>query len=162
MRFLEKSVQQILVQAANNIIDAAKKNLDDGDLKKSLRYTTKDGSIKVIMEEYGIFKDRGVSGANHSDFDGKKKKVHKSLDGFKFNSKAIGGADSMRKWMKRRGIGGQDRATVNFLIRRSIAQHGIKPSLFLTKPYQKYTEQIIQEFNNLQGDITKDINGTDR
>tara|TARA_R110000744_G_scaffold48814_1_gene106332 strand:+ start:314 stop:823 length:510 start_codon:yes stop_codon:yes gene_type:complete len=169
MSFLTKRIQQILVQAAENIINAARKNLEDGDLKNSLRYNDKNGTIEVIMEDYGVFQDRGVTGRGSSDFKGKKKKVHKSLDGFKFKSKVIGGSENIDKWMYKKGIQGRDkkgrfikRKTTNFLIRRSIAQHGIKPSLFLTTPYKKYSEQIIQEFNNLQGDIIKDINGTDR
>ena len=171
MSFLDKRIQQILVQAAENIINAARKNLEDGALKKSLRYEEKDGTIEVIMHDYGVFQDRGVTGANHSDFKGKKKPVHKSLDKFKFKKRAIGSKDGkvekgIDKWMYRKGIQGRDkkgrfikRKTVNFLIRRSIAQHGIKPSLFLTTPYKKYSQQIITEFNNLQGDIIKDING---
>ena len=80
MSFLDKRIQQILVQAAQNIINAAKKNLEDGALKKSLRYEEKDGTIEVIMQDYGLFQDKGVTGANHSDFKGKKKPIHKSIN----------------------------------------------------------------------------------
>ena len=166
MSFLSKRIQTILVKAANNIIEAAKKNLEDGQLKDSLTYKDNKGTIQIIMEDYGVFQDRGVTGSNHSDFKGKKKTVHKSLDKFKFKSKAIGGSKSIDKWMYKKGIQGRDkqgrfikRSATNFLIRRSIAQHGIKPSLFLTRPYEKYSEEIINEFNNLGGDITNDING---
>ena len=175
MSFLDRSVQQILVQAAENIINAARKNLEDGALKNSLRYQEKDGTIEVIMQDYGLFQDKGVTGANHSDFKGKKKPIHKSINKpkpFKFTKKAIGSKDgkvekSIDKWMYKKGIQGRDktgkfikRKSTNFLIRRSIAQHGIKPSLFLTRPYQKYSQQIITEFNNLSKDIIKDIDGT--
>ena len=174
MGFLDRRIQQILVQAASNIINAAKKNLEDGALKSSIKYQEKDGSIEVIMQDYGVFQDRGVTGANHSDFNGKRKPINKSLDNYKFTKKAIGSKDGsvekgIDKWMYKKGIQGRDkkgrfisRKSTNFLIRRSIAQHGIKPSLFLTRPYQKYSQQIINEFNYLNGDIIKDIDGANR
>ena len=169
MSFLEKRVQQILVQAASNIVNAAKKNLQDGKLKNSIRYSTKKGEIDIIMEEYGLFKDKGVTGANHSDFKGKRKAINKSKANYKFKSKAIGSRDgsvekSIDKWMYKKGILGRDkkgrftkRSSTNFLIRRSIAQHGIKPSLFLTTPYQRYQAQITKEFKRLSSEINKDL-----
>lgn len=156
MSFLDKKVQDVLVKAANNVIEEARSNLKDGPLKKSLKYKEKKGTIEIIMEEYGVFYDKGVSGANNSNFKGKKKQVHKSKDKFSFKgSKAIGGIKSIDRWMSRKGIAGGKEA--NFLIRRSIAQHGIKPSLFLTKPYEKYLDKISAEFLNLAPEIVKDI-----
>ena len=168
MARLYERIDEILKTAADNVIRRAKANLEDGQLKKSLRHEPKGaGSIKIIMEDYGIFKDKGVTGANHSDFKGKRKTINKSISGFKFKSKAIGGEKGIDKWMYKKGIQGRDkggrfikRKTTNFLIRRSVAQHGIKPSLFLTKPYERFLTEIKQEFNNLSRDIIKDINGS--
>ncbi len=161
---LQKKLRELLVQAAETIVTRAKARLEDGPLKTSLRTDTSNGSIKVIMLKYGIFQDRGVSGTNSSDFKGKKKTVHKSLDGYQFKSKAIGGIKLIDKWMYRKGIQGRDekgrfikRASTNFMIRRSIAQHGIQPSLFLTTPYLQLKNEIQKEFNNLSQEITKDI-----
>lgn len=165
MNFLSKEVQSILVQAAKNIVLEAQSNLENGDLRNSLKYKERDGSIDIIMNEYGIYQDKGVSGANKSDFEGRKKKVHQSTSTFKFSGafKAIGGSSSIAKFIKRKGISSNlyDKGTLNFLIRRSIYQHGIKPTLFLTKPYEKYREQIIEEFNNLHEQIKKDIDNGD-
>tara|TARA_R110000796_G_scaffold23750_2_gene67989 strand:+ start:1487 stop:1996 length:510 start_codon:yes stop_codon:yes gene_type:complete len=166
MARLYKRIDNILATAAENVIRRAKANLEDGQLKNSLRYEPKgSGSIKIIMEDYGIFKDKGVTGANHSDFKGKRKKINRSVGGFKFNKKVIKGEKSIDRWMYKKGIQGRDKAgrfikrkTTNFLIRRSIAQHGIKPSLFLTKPYERFLTEIKQEFNNLGRDLIKDIN----
>ena len=156
MSFLEKKVQDVLVKAANKIIEEARANLKDGPLKKSLKFKEDKGSIEFIMNEYGVFKDQGVTGNNDSNFKGKKKQVHKSKKNFSFSgTKAIGGIKSLNRWMSRNGIGGDK--TTNFLIRRSVAQHGIKPSLFLTKPYEKYQEKISAEFKNLAHEIVKDI-----
>lgn len=161
MTSLDKQVQDILVRAANNVITEAKANLQDGPLKKSLKYKLDNNknSIEIIMADYGVFVDKGVSGANHSDFKGKKKTINKSIAGYKFNSssKAIGGIKSIDRWMKAKGIRPRDkkgrytanREGTNFAIRRSIHHHGIKPSLFLTKPYEKYIDKIKDEFNRL-------------
>ena len=169
MTFLEQAVQDILVEAADNIIREAKANLKDGPLKKSLKakLNQDDNSLEIIMAKYGVFQDKGVTGANHSNFKGKKKEMFKSKEGyaFKSNKRMIGGSENILKWMKKNKIKGRDKKTgryikqetVGFMIRRSIHHHGIKPSLFLTKPYEKYMELIKQEFNNLTAEITKDI-----
>ena len=169
MNFLDKRVQEILIQAAKNVIEEAKAELEDGDLKDSLRYEIKDGTVALIMEEYGVFHDKGVTGANRPDFKGKKKEVHRSVakPEFKYrsNAKAIGGEKLIDQWMYKKGISPRDketgrfikRKTANFLIRRSIFQYGRKPSLFLTTPYEKYKEKILQEFNNLNEAIKKNI-----
>lgn len=176
MNFLEKKIQALLAKAAENIIKEAKAGLEDGALKSSLSYENKDGSVALIMEEYGVFRDKGVTGKGASDFKGKKKQIHQSVNKprpFKFssNAKAIGGEESIDKWMYKKGISPTDRITgkfikrktVNFLIRRSIFQHGLKPSLFLTTPYEKYSKKIIEEFNNLNEEIIKDLdNGSNR
>ena len=167
MSNLQQRVKQILRNAADNIVLQAKNNLEDGDLKDSLKVTPSQDGIQIIMNDYGVFKDKGVSGANRSDFKGKRKEIHTSKAGFKFKSKVIGGEKGIDKWMYKKGIQGRDkkgrfikRKTTNFLIRRSIAQHGIKPSLFLTKPYERFLTEIKQEFNSLKNDIIKDINGS--
>ena len=84
---------------------------------------------------------------------------------FKFTRKVIKGEKLIDKWMYKKGIQGRDkqgrfikREATNFLIRRSIAQHGIKPSLFLTTPYKKYNKKIMEEFKNLSKDLITDIN----
>jgi hypothetical protein len=161
MSFLSEEIQKILAQAAENVVNRAKQNLDNGELKNSIKYTEGDSSIQIIMEEYGLFQDKGVTGANKSDFNGKKKQLYKSEGNFKFsgNKKAIGGKKSIDQFITEKGISSKfySKDQLNFLIRRSIYQHGIKPSLFLTKPYEKYREEIIEEFNKLHEQIIKDI-----
>jgi hypothetical protein len=166
MNFLSEEVMRLLVQAAENIVKEAQANLEDGTLKSSIDYRIGDDNIQIVMEEYGIFKDKGVTGANKSDFKGKKKPIHESTADFKFSGSksAIGGSESIDKFMKKRRISSNliSDESLNYLIRRSIYQHGIKPSLFLTKPYEKYREDIIEEFKRLHKVIKKDIDGKDR
>ena len=162
MNFLNEELQSILVQAAENIVKEAKSKQDDGKLKKSIHTKEGDLSIQIIMEDYGLFQDKGVSGANKGSYKGNRKTIHKSKGNFKFSGafKAIGGKKAIDRFMKREGISSNfmDNDSLNYLIRRSIYQHGIKPTLFLTKPYEKYREQIIEEFNRLHEIIKKDIN----
>lgn len=164
MNFLTEEVQRILVQAAENIVNEAKGNLDDGDLKNSVSYETNGpNEVQIIMNDYGVFKDKGVTGANKSDFKGKRKAINKSVSNFKFSGskEAIGGSKAIDKFISRKGISSNliSKDSLNFLIRRSIYQHGIKPTLFLTKPYEKYREEIIEEFHRLHEAIKKDIDG---
>jgi hypothetical protein len=164
VNFLTDEIQRILVQAAENIVKEAKGNLDDGDLKSSVDYEKRGtNEVDIIMNDYGIFKDKGVTGANRSDFKGKKKTINKSVSNFKFSGskRAIGGKATIDKFMSRKGISSNlmTKDSLNFLIRRSIYQHGIKPTLFLTKPYEKYREEIIEEFHRLHEAIKKDIDG---
>ncbi len=163
MTFLSEEIQNILVQAAENIVNKAKGKLDDGKLKSSLKSKEGDSSVQIIMEEYGLFQDKGVTGANKAGFKGKKKKIHKSEGKFKFkgNKKAIGGSKSIDKFINEKGISSNfhTKDQLNFLIRRSIYQHGVKPTLFLTKPYEEYKDEILEEFHRLHEQIIKDIDG---
>lgn len=162
MNFLDKEIQSILARAARNVIEKAKANLKDGELKRSIKSDQDGSNIQIIMNEYGIYKDKGVTGANKANFKGKKKKIHKSKGKFKFSGskQAIGGSKSIDKFISKRGISSRfhSKKQLNFLIRRSVYQHGIKPSLFLTKPFEEYREEIIEEFHTLHEAIKKDIN----
>ena len=59
----------------------------------------------------------------------------------------------MAKWAKRKGIQWKDKKTgrfmshksMGYLIARSIYSKGIKPSLFFTKPFEKYYNKLPDE-----------------
>jgi hypothetical protein len=87
--------------------------------------------IYFNMEEYGYYRDQGVSG------------VKKKYDTpFSYKSK-MPPPKAFDKWTVRKGLaprgkGGQfeKRKGLNFAIARSIFEKGIKPSLFFTKPFE--------------------------
>lgn len=153
--------KKALEQFRDKVVEESKKNLrkagkGGGDLEKSI----KGGEVKVTqrslqfdieMEYYGTFQDKGVSGV--------KKKYNTP-----YSYKRKGGANSLKgmpppskldKWSVRKGIAPRDeqgrfikRKSLNFLIARSIFFNGIKPSLFFTKPFLKYSKNLPKELES--------------
>ena len=152
-----ENVQEILDEFKANVINEAKRNLSaqntSGRLRDSLKGYVKESknSIQVSfeMEAYGFFQDQGVKGV----------KSGKSLGGYRYTRR--GGQGSLKgmpppkafdKWTVRKGIAPRDkegrfikRKSLNFLIARSIFNKGIKPTLFFTKPFEKYYKRLPKE-----------------
>tara|TARA_R110000796_G_scaffold12956_1_gene42324 strand:- start:87 stop:602 length:516 start_codon:yes stop_codon:yes gene_type:complete len=167
---IDKQVHDIFTEEVNRLVTDMKRRLgkDDSELSKSIRANTDGDSIQVIMNEYGTFVDKGVSGKGASDFKGKRKTVHKSLGGYRFGSNKFKGKGAdwkkkIDKWMYSKGIQGRDkkgkfikRASTNYLIRRSIYQHGIKGTLFASKAYEGFQEELTKRLSTI--DFTNIIN----
>jgi hypothetical protein len=150
-----KELQLALVIFRDLIVEEAKKNLlrqkksSSGALYKSIKgnpvKTSKNSlEFSISMENYGTFVDKGVSG---------KKKKYKTPYAYKDKMPPPSKLD---KWTIKRGIAPRDkdgrfisRKSLQFAIARSIYNNGIKPSLFFTKPFQKYYKNLPQEL--LQG-----------
>jgi len=149
-----KNVQQELNRFAKYVIQQSRTNLTKGKknsskaLYNSLDYDLNVGpnsfSMSFLMEDYGIFQDKGVSGI---------KKKYNTPYAYKDKMPP---PSKMDKWIVRKGlkgIRGKDgkfisRKSLQFMIARSIYNNGIKPSLFFTKPFEK-------AFKNLDKDIIK-------
>jgi hypothetical protein len=137
-----KETKNILNKFAKYVIQQSRTNLTKGkkNSSKSLynsldfKYKTVNGGIGIqfLMDEYGLYQDKGVSG--------KKKKYNTP---FSYKDK-MPPSSALDKWSVRKGIAPRDksgkfipRKSINFLIARSIYNKGIKPSLFFTKPFEK-------------------------
>jgi len=149
-----KNVQQELNRFAKYVITQSKANLTKGKknsskaLYNSLDYdinvSPNSFSLSFLMEDYGVFQDKGVSGI--------KKKYNTP---YSYTNK-MPPPSKMDKWIVRKGLKGVrgkdgkfiSRKSLQFMIARSIYNNGIKPSLFFTKPFQK-------AFTNLDKDIIK-------
>ena len=149
-----KNVQQELNRFAKYVIKQSRTNLTKGKKNSSKKlYNSLDYDINVspnsfslsfLMEDYGVFQDKGVSGI--------KKKYNTP---YSYTNK-MPPPSKMDKWIVRKGlkgVRGKDgkfitRKSLQFMIARSIYNNGIKPSLFFTKPFQK-------AFTNLDKDIIK-------
>jgi hypothetical protein len=143
---LKEYVDLVIKEARKNL---AKRNAS-GKLSKSLKNTGVDLTSKGItggieMEYYGEFVDKGVSG------------VEKKYDtpysyrskGGKFGLKGMPPTKKLDKWAIRRKIAPRDkkgrflpRQSVLFLIARGIFKNGMKPTLFLTKPFEKMRKDL--------------------
>ena len=149
-----KNVQQELNRFAKYVIQQSRTNLTKGKKNSSkalynsldydLNVSQNSFSMSFLMEDYGIFQDKGVSGI--------KKKYNTP---YSYTNK-MPPPSKMDKWIVRKGlkgIRGKDgkfisRKSLQFMIARSIYNNGIKPSLFFTKPFEK-------AFKNLDKDIIK-------
>ena len=149
-----KNVQQELNRFAKYVIQQSRTNLTKGKKNSSkalynsldydLNVSPNSFSMSFLMEDYGIFQDKGVSGI---------KKKYNTPYAYKDKMPP---PSKMDKWIVRKGlkgIRGKDgkfisRKSLQFMIARSIYNNGIKPSLFFTKPFKK-------AFTNLDKDIIK-------
>ena len=147
-----KNVQQELNRFAKYVIQQSRTNLTKGkknsskalynSLDHELNVSPNSFSLSFLMEDYGIFQDKGVSGI--------KKKYNTP---YSYTNK-MPPPSKMDKWIVRKGLKGVrgkdgkfiSRKSLQFMIARSIYNNGIKPSLFFTKPFQK-------AFKNLDKDI---------
>ena len=151
------TIQDTLNDFRDDVIREAKKNLSSqntsGNLSRSLKSKVKESkrSIQITfeMDYYGIFQDQGVKGIDSG----------KSLSGYRYTQR--GGEGSLKgmpppkafdKWNIQKGIAPRDkkgkflkRKSLNFLIARGIFKKGIKPTLFFTKPFEKYFKRLPEE-----------------
>jgi len=127
-----------------------KKKISSGELYDSIQGTpivedVNSISFGIEMADYGEFIDKGVSG--------KKKKYNTP---YKYTNK-MPPPNKLDKWIVRKGLAPRDTKgrftgrsissvgfakSISFLIARSIYMNGIKPSLFFTKPFRKYTQDL--------------------
>lgn len=137
------------------VIKEAKSNLSkkttSGKLENSLSYILLKKGVQFEMEDYGIFQDKGVRGAETtypetarehalSNINYSYKKVAQP---FKKGAKVVPPASVFDKWQVRKGIAPRDergrflpRRSLNFMISRGIYKKGIRASLFFTKPFE--------------------------
>ena len=142
-------VQKLLDDFRDKVIKEAKQGLprDTGTLANSLKSYVKESpnSVQITfqMKGYGWFQDRGVKGV----------KSGKSLSGYRFGTgsgESGGLTKGINKWVQRKKFQFRDKETGRFLsyeqtartIIRSIWNKGIKPSMFFTKPFEKYYKKL--------------------
>ena len=147
------NVKEELNRFAKYVISQSRANLTRGkknsskelynSLKSNLKVSTNSFELSFLMEEYGVFQDKGVSGV--------KKKYNTK---YSYTNK-MPPPSKMDKWIVKKGIAPRDkngkfisRKSLQFMIARSIFNNGIKPSLFFTKPFEK-------AFKNIDKDLIK-------
>ena len=146
-----ENIQDLLNDFRSNVIREAKRNLTSqntsGRLSKSLKSYVKESKnsiqISFEMDDYGFYQDRGVQGT----------KSGKSLDGYKYTNK-MPPPKAFDKWIVKKGFKDTirdkkgrfvKRKGLAFIIARSIFEKGIKPTLFFTKPFEKYFKRLPNE-----------------
>jgi len=146
---LEKYAKYVIKESRANLTRRGQKS--SGKLYQSLGYKIQGSKIKFEGEEYGLYQDKGVRGAESYYADEAtsgspfKYKHHPSSDG-PF-------AKSLSKWIKQKGIRGRDKKgrfitnqSLSYLIARSIYKKGIRATLFFTKPFKRGQELYGEEW----------------
>ena len=136
-----------VVQQSQSKLTQSNKNVSKR-LYESLGYELKvmpnSFSMAFLMENYGEYQDKGVSGTEV-----------KYNTPYKYTNK-MPPPSAFSQWVVRKGLKGTrdasgrfvSRKGLQFAIAKSIFKKGIKPSLFFTKPFEA-------AFKNLPNDIVE-------
>ena len=140
---LNRFAKYVVTQSRSNLT-RQKKNASK-QLWQSIDYDLKVSKnsfqLEFLMEDYGLFQDKGVSGTE--------KKYNTP---YKYTNK-MPPPSKLDKWIVKRnlkGVRGKDgkfisRKSLQFMIARSIYKKGIKPSLFITRPFEKAFKNINED-----------------
>jgi hypothetical protein len=140
---LNKFAKYVIQESKNNL-SKSNKNVSK-ELYNSLGYdlnvSKNSFSLSILMEDYGVFQDKGVSGTE--------KKYNTP---FKYTNKRPP-ASAFSNWVVRKGLKGTRDAKGRFVSRKglmfavanSIFKKGIKPSMFFTTPFQKAFKDLPEE-----------------
>ena len=149
-----KETRETLNKFAKYVIQQARTNLTKGkknvtkELYNSLDYNINinPNNVNVIfeMEDYGIFQDLGVSGTKT-----------KYNTPYSYTTK-MPPSSAFSQWVVRKGLKGTrdksgkfvKRKSLQYAVARGIFEHGIKPSLFFTKPFQRAFKFLPQELKD--------------
>ena len=147
--YLNAFAKYVIQQSRSNLTKQ-NKNVDKklyDSLDKEIEVGANSFRMAFLMEDYGAYQDKGVSGTQkkyNTPFSYKSKKpplkpitqwVIKRR--FQFRNKETG------KFMSYQSTA--------FLIRNGIFKNGIKPSLFFTKPFEKAFERLPDELVEAYG-----------
>ena len=160
-KYLNDFAKYVIQQSRSNLTRLGKnvdKKLYDS-LDKEIEVGANSFRLTFIMEDYGVFQDKGVSGI--------KKKYNTP---FSYKSK-MPPAKPITDWVTRRGFQFRQKdgkfmsyKQTSYLVRSAIYKNGIKPSLFFTKPFEaafkNLPNELIDKFgldlDNLMNDTLKD------
>lgn len=174
---MEKTeVQKELEKFRNYVISQSKANLTRQKKKSSSRlYNSIKGKLQVMpnsfslefmMEDYGIYQDAGVKGADPSRVspNARIKGQQAPNSPYKFGSGTHAGTwdqfkASLEKWARSKNIRLRDEKgkfkkgnykSIAHIIAGNIYARGLKPSLFFTKPfeqaYKNLPEELVQKY----------------
>lgn len=156
--YLNKFAKYVIQQSRSNLTRKNKnvnKKLYDS-LSSEIEVGKNSFRLDFLMEDYGVFQDKGVSGT--------KKKYNTP---FSYKSK-MPPAKPITDWVTRRGFQFRQKdgkfmsyKQTSYLVRSAIYKNGIKPSLFFTKPFEAAFKNLPNELIEKFGlDLDKLMNDT--
>lgn len=137
----KKRVEEVLEDFGKYLIKESRKNLTRkkinaskelyNSLKSELKVSKNSLDFDFLMEYYGEFIDKGVSGTDvkyRTPFSYKTKQPPQRV---------------IKKWIRQKGFRGRDNKgrfisndSLSFLIARSIKKRGLKPTHFYSRPFE--------------------------
>ena len=140
-RILSRFGREVVLNARTNFLGKNASGKGSRSLNFDLDVFKNSFSLSFEMEDYMNYQDKGVSGTET-----------KYNTPFAYTNKRPP-ASAFDKWAIRRGLAGRDEAgrflsrkSLTFALASHVFKHGIKPSLFFTKAFEK-------EFRNLPDEI---------
>ena len=147
---LNKFRDYVVKQAKYNLVRQHKVSTKSlyNSIKGNVKAMPNSFSMEFMMQEYGMYQDKGVKGKSSS--------AKAPNSPFKFGSgkgKKGGLTSGINKWVRKKRFQFNDKKTgkflsydsTAFLITRSIYHKGIAPSLFFTKPFEKAYKRLPQD-----------------
>ena len=147
--YLNAFAKYVIQQSRSNL-SKQNKNVDKklyDSLDKEIEVGANSFRMAFLMEDYGTFQDKGVSGTQ------KKYNTPFSYKSKKPPLKPITQWVTKRRFQFRNKENGKFMSyqSTAFLIRNGIFKNGIKPSLFFTKPFEKAFERLPDELVEAYG-----------
>ena len=149
-----------VIQQSRSNLTKQRKNVDK-NLYNSLNFeknvSKNSFQLSFVMENYGKFQDKGVSGTE---------KKYDTV--FKYTNK-MPPVKPLIEWVSKRRFQFRDKKTgkfmsyksTGFLVAKGIYKNGIKPSLFCTKPFEKAFQTMPDEVVKAYGlDVEKFLQST--
>ena len=149
-----------VIQQSRSNLTKQRKDVDK-NLYNSLNFeknvSKNSFQLSFVMEDYGKFQDKGVSGTQ---------KKYDTV--FKYTNK-MPPVKPLIEWVSKRRFQFRDKSTgkfmsyksTGFLVAKGIYKNGIKPSLFFTKPFEKAFQTMPDEVVKAYGlDVEKFLQST--
>lgn len=157
-----KELKEALDGFAENVVKDSKRNLKrkgkgggalDRSISQDVKVMPNSFSLEILMEEYGAYIDKGVKGRNPNKVskNAKIRGQQAPQSEFKFGSGKTKGyskwVSSLELWAKKKNIRFRDSKgrfkkgsykTMAHVIAGNIYNRGLKPTMFLTKPFEKH------------------------
>jgi hypothetical protein len=160
---LNKFAKYVIQQSRNNL-SKSKKNFSKqlyNSLDYDLNVSKNSFSLSILMEDYGLFQNKGVKGKDPSKVskNAKIKGQQAPNSPYKFGSGNYSGkwanfVGKLEVWAKKKNIRLRDEKgrfkrgnykTIAQVIAGNIYNRGIKPSMFFTKPFEKAFKDLPEE-----------------
>ena len=147
-KYLNDFAKYVIQQSRSNL-SKSNKNINKklyNSLDADIEVSANSFRIAFLMEDYGVFQDKGVSGTK------KKYNTPFSYKSKRPPIKPIEDWVTKRRFQFRKENGKfMSYKSTAFLIAGGIFKNGIKPSLFFTKPFEKAFERLPDELVEAYG-----------